>query len=83
MAETKQIQWTGSYEGSGGAALVTTWICITYICNKYCGLTSRTAPVRTIQVEFLSTFDSTVKFDAKLWMGMVEEWFPMYFWCCG
>ena len=28
LAETKQIQWIGSYESSGAAALVTTWICI-------------------------------------------------------
>ena len=41
MVETKQMRWTGSYEDSGGAALVTTyyksqWMCITYIFSGLC-----------------------------------------------
>ena len=51
-------------------------------------LSCMTSPFCTTAVEnelcksFLPNFAWTVKFVAKILMGMVWEWFPMYFWCC-
>ena len=48
----------------------------------------RTSPFCTTAVEielcksFLPDLAGTVKFVSKLLMGMVWEWFPMYFWYC-
>ena len=52
-----------------------------FLASKTCFLASRTAPVCTIGVEielcksFLANFAGTVKFVAKILMGMVWEWF--------